>query len=79
MGEKLQTPIFYWSPTDETNLQELKVISNLQGLVADDSASPLRTEEEQDNSYNAEDYCLTYTMKLSQKDSKKLRKLFKFR
>lgn len=45
MGEKLQTPIFYWSPTDETNLQELKVISNHQGLVADDSASPLRTEE----------------------------------
>ena len=79
MGEKLQTPIFYWSPAEGTNLQELKVISNHQGLVADDSASPLRTEEGQDTSYNAEDFSLTYTMKLSQKDSKKLRKLFKFR
>lgn len=41
MGEKYQTPIFYWSPTEETNLQELKVISNHQTLVADDSIFPL--------------------------------------
>lgn len=82
MGEKPQNPIFYWSPAGETNLQELqelKVIRNLQTLVPDDSISPLRTEEEQDTSYNAKDFSMTYTMKLSQKDSQKLRKLFKFR
>ena len=79
MEEKLQTPIFCWSPTGGANLQELKVINNHQTLVPDDSISPLRTEEEQDTSYNAKDFSLTYTMKLSQKESMKLRKLFKYR